>query len=505
MTDKTSKKPNYVIDPKAKIAGKTQAEWGDKWFQWSGSIPLDDNPLFDNTGDFASVNQTGSVYFLGGKSSFGSNFANRKAIVPQGKTLFFPIISFDTFGNDVPEFGGDTRFANPGNFGGIGDIERLSLALDSLSDFSLTIDGKTAVYPIDAKQYLQSTQDLKNGFSISLPENNPFGIFGVGPEFDNRNFGLSYQTGYYIGLNPLSPGEHTIQFKATAQLLQADGSTTPTSQDISYTIDVKPFNKDIVGDDQNNTLKGNWCNDNIKAGGGDDTVYGYGGDDIIDGGSGNDKLYGGDGNDIVYGGAGNDLLDGGNGDDVLAGGLGDDKIYGGAGNDRLYGGSGKDEIYGGNGNDIIYGGNGNDKIDGGNGDDVIDAVAYSKLVLPFSSSKDQIDTIKGGGGRDTFVLGMAGDKKAGVTGSKYYVGGGDKDYALIQDFQLGSNGDKIQLYSQTTNPNDYVLGGVTNGLPNGVGIYTNDIAHDLIGIVQGQNVSLSTLSLTNNSQFNLVG
>ncbi|WP_310427799.1 hypothetical protein [Chamaesiphon sp. VAR_48_metabat_135_sub] len=97
------------------------------------------------------------------------------------------------------------------------------------------------------------------------------------------------------------------------------------------------------------------------------------------------------------------------------------------------------------------------------------------------------------------------DPKAEVTGSAYYVGGGDRDYALIQDFKLGSNGDKIQLFSQTTNPNDYVLGAVANGLPNGVGIYTNDTARDLIGIVQGDNVSLATLNLTNNSQFNLVG
>ena len=76
---------------------------------------------------------------------------------------------------------------------------------------------------------------------------------------------------------------------------------------------------------------------------------------------------------------------------------------------------------------------------------------------------------------------------------------------MIQDFQLGSNGDKIQLFSETTNPNDYVLGAVANGLPNGVGIYTNNAAHDLIGIVQGDNVSLATLSLTNSSQFSLVG
>jgi Ca2+-binding RTX toxin-like protein len=476
MTDKTSKKPNYVIDPKAKIAGKTQSELANKWWQYDLSIPQEDNPTLDRTGDFAGVNQAGDVYFLSGVAGVG--IAERNIVVPQGKSIFFPVIN--------------SAWIDPTDEAdGVNGFNTIVGLVNPLSKFKVFIDGKQVLNLEDSKKQYQST-DYFNGFDVSLPENNIY---------NGKNNPIAFkstsQAGYYVGLNPLPVGKHTIEFKAIAP---------QGEQDISYTIDVKPFNKDITGDDNNNTLKGNWRNDNIDAFGGDDTVYGYGGDDIIDGGAGNDKLYGGNGNDIVYGGAGNDIVYGDCGDDVLAGGLGDDKIYGGDGNDRLYGGSGNDIVYGGNGNDIIYGGNGNDKIDGGNGNDVIDAVADSKLVLPFSSSKDQIDTIKGGEGRDIFVLGMAGDKKVGVTGSAYYVGGGDLDYAVIQDFQLGSNGDKIQLFSQTTTPSDYVLGTVANGLPNGVGIYyTKDNAHDLIGIVQGDNVSLATLSLTNNSQFNLVG
>jgi Ca2+-binding RTX toxin-like protein len=481
---------NYVIAPTKKIAEKTQSQLADDWWKYNFSTPQDDNPILDRTGDFAGVNQSGDVYFIGGVSGSGS--AERKIVVPYGKTLFFPVINEANYFNQTP--------AEASEFlGYISDGLK-----NNLSDFKVVIDGQE-IDKSKASVFLQTT-DLNNnpaGFTASKTENSI-----VAAETDVTGI---VQGGYYLGINSLPPGKHTITFQGSFKDVAALGGNTNT-QNITYTIEVKPFNKDILGNDNNNTLKGNGGNDNIDAFGGDDTVYGYGGDDIIDGGSGNDKLYGGDGNDIVYGGAGKDRLYGDSGDDVVAGGLGDDKIYGGAGKDRLYGGSGNDEISGDAGNDKIFAGNGNDKIDGGSGDDVIDAVAYSPLVLPFTnfggirnSGQNQIDTIKGGAGRDTFVLGMAGDAKAGVTGSQYYVGGGDKDYALIQDFHLGGNGDKIQLYSKDLKPTDYVLGAVATGLPNGVGIYTNDAEHDLVGIVQGQGVSLSSLSLTNNSQFNLVG
>jgi Ca2+-binding RTX toxin-like protein len=481
---------NYVIAPTAKIAEKTQSQLADEWWKYSGSIPQEDNPTLDLTGDFSGVNQSGDVYFLSGLSGFSaaSGPVNRSIVVPQGKTIFIPIIGQATLGNNL----GDTS--------GL-DIPEYAKESENIKVFNLTIDGKPVVMNLtQAQGYRQKTQD-PNGFSYQSPDNSVF----EGTDFDNTLLAKSYQDGYYVGLNPLPSGKHTISFQAqlidfgyddSGNLVEQknlDGSTKYITQNISYTIDVKPV-KEIKGDGKNNNINGTAC------------------DDIIDAGAGNDLVYGGIGNDIIYGGAGSDRLYGDSGDDVVAGGLGDDKIYGGAGNDRLYGGSGNDEISGDAGNDKIFAGNGNDKIDGGSGDDVIDAVAYSPLVLPFTnfggirnSGQNQIDTIKGGAGRDTFVLGMAGDAKAGVTGSQYYVGGGDKDYALIQDFHLGGNGDKIQLYSKDLKPTDYVLGAVTTGLPNGVGIYTNDAAHDLVGIVQGQGVSLSTLSLTNNSQFNLVG
>jgi Ca2+-binding RTX toxin-like protein len=60
---------------------------------------------------------------------------------------------------------------------------------------------------------------------------------------------------------------------------------------------------------------------------GADTLYGRAGDDRLWGGLGADKLYGDSGTDTLYGEAGNDILMGGTGVSYLYGGEGDDALH----------------------------------------------------------------------------------------------------------------------------------------------------------------------------------
>lgn len=120
----------------------------------------------------------------------------------------------------------------------------------------------------------------------------------------------------------------------------------------------------------------------------------------------------------------------------------------------------------------------------------------------------EIDIIQGGAGRDIFVLGRGTDINTGINGAQYYTGAKNADYALIQDFEINKNsgrssifGDTIQLYGSA---NNYILGAAPSNCPKGVGIFTNDANRDLLGIIQGQGVSLSGLNLIGTSQFSFV-
>ena len=82
------------------------------------------------------------------------------------------------------------------------------------------------------------------------------------------------------------------------------------------------------------------------------------------------------------------------------------------------------------GNDTLYGGSGNDTLEGGAGNDVLDGTDA------IAAGYFERDLLGGGLGADTFVLGNADQA--------YYLGGGDRDFATIQDFKASE--DLIQLH-----------------------------------------------------------
>ncbi len=128
--------------------------------------------------------------------------------------------------------------------------------------------------------------------------------------------------------------------------------------------------------------------------------------------SGNDYEELGSDYTLVYAFAGNDTLYGTRSNDTL---------YGNTGNDYLSGNDGNDALYGGYGYDTLVGSDGNDSLDGGYGRDRLNGYGYSGMV--------EYDTLTGGAGSDTFVL---GDSYRGF----YYTGDG---YAIITDWNASSD------------------------------------------------------------------
>lgn len=187
-------------------------------------------------------------------------------------------------------------------------------------------------------------------------------------------------------------------------------------------------------------------------------ITGNDGNNIVNGGAGADQLLGGAGNDTLIVDASDTAFDGGFGIDwisanfdfllkdatavenlLLTGtainGTGDtaaNTIVGNAVNNLLNGGEGNDLLDGRGGNDMLLGGIGIDSLFGDTGNDFLNGGAGDDYLLGTSAAAKgagEIDTLTGGSGSDTFIL---GDE----TNVFYNTSPKAGDYAIIRDFAV---------------------------------------------------------------------
>lgn len=182
----TAENPNPgVLPPHSKAFGKTYGQWAAKWWQWAFSIPMDSNPLLDETGEFCDEGQHGKVWFLAG--NFGG-VTERTCHVPHGKALFFPIINAAFW---VPEDGATEEAVRAG----------ANAVIDGAADLEVTIDGRPLTDLLDYRA---------ESPAFVLPGDELLVDLGFEP-------GDRYPTvadGYWVLLAPLSKGEHEIHFSA---------------------------------------------------------------------------------------------------------------------------------------------------------------------------------------------------------------------------------------------------------------------------------------------------
>jgi serralysin len=260
------------------------------------------------------------------------------------------------------------------------------------------------------------------------------------------------------------------------------------------------------------------------------------GNDTLNGADGNDNLFGGTGSDSLIGGIGNDTLDGGLGTDTLNGGAGDDTyiidsasdtiteaansgidtvrssvpytlganlenlrlregspingtgnslnniVFGNTANNILNGRAGDDTLDGSNGNDTLNGDNGNDSLQGGPNNDILNGGSGNDILIgvfpgsPLSPGLGETDTLTGGVGLDTFVLGDAANV---FYDDKNTTNAGFGDLAIITDFNTSE--DRIELKGLPKNYRLQSVGANTQIFLDKPGTEPDEI----IGIVQG--------------------
>lgn len=197
---------------------------------------------------------------------------------------------------------------------------------------------------------------------------------------------------------------------------------------------------------------GTFNDDLVLGADGQDALFGDEGDDTLQGGAGNDELHGDTGHDVLEGGAGIDFLDGGEGDDLLDGGADRDLLFGGDGDDVLNGGAAAD---------FLQGGMGADMMNGGSGDDVLNGTFTQGANGTFTHGamdQDDADTLWGGDGDDTLIIGQ-NDMAHGGAGADTFTSGEyieNADVAgHVADFDPTE--DRIEvIFDPDVNPNPQV-------------------------------------------------
>jgi hypothetical protein len=187
------------------------------WWQWATSIPTSQNPLLDTTGSNCMVGQHGSIWFLAGVSGGGTT--TRTCSVPADKVIFFPVIN--SVNINTPNICGE----GPENKS-VEDLRALSAAfIDGATNLSVELDGKE----INALRRVQSQV-----FAVALPEDNLFDApcSGLG-NVPEGIYSPSVDDGFYVKLNPLKKGDHTLHF-------HAENPSQNFVEDVRYNLTVVP-------------------------------------------------------------------------------------------------------------------------------------------------------------------------------------------------------------------------------------------------------------------------
>lgn len=162
--------------------GMSFANWTAKWWQWVLSLPNEDSPVRDATGEKASLSQAGPVWFLAGTIG---GIVERRCVIPAEKSILLPILNHGGTLADSKKSKTEQElqiFAKK--------------EMDIISDIHATIDNKDLT---DLRQYRVTTPI----FDVSLPKNSLFdGIPGP-------TKGCS--DGYWLFLLPLIKGKHEIK------------------------------------------------------------------------------------------------------------------------------------------------------------------------------------------------------------------------------------------------------------------------------------------------------
>lgn len=166
--------------------------------KWALGAPASGNPLLDEDGVLAQVGNNGPVFFVAG-SILGAPTV-RTFTVPAGRPILFPVINNLLIETPPPECAGSVACA----------LARVSPFIDDATALKATLDGLNLL-ATGVSAFRQTSSAL---FSIALPDDNLFGA--PKGSYD------AVSDGYWVAVEGLSAGPHTLIFGATSEGLLVD-------------------------------------------------------------------------------------------------------------------------------------------------------------------------------------------------------------------------------------------------------------------------------------------
>jgi hypothetical protein len=200
--------PQQNTDQLSKLSAEMSA--------WYNSIPISANPTLDTSGANCMVGQSGSVWFIP-TQALASTPIIRTCSIPAGVSLFVSV--FDFFADNTPGVCGQGRPLT---------VEQLRAQIkpfvDGATNLSLEVDGNPIRITRVQSDVFVLAQPADNLQTLACPPGqSPAGVFS--PAVDD---------GYFVLLQPLSVGNHTLHITAS------DLPLFPFTADITYDLTVVP-------------------------------------------------------------------------------------------------------------------------------------------------------------------------------------------------------------------------------------------------------------------------
>jgi hypothetical protein len=200
--------------PDTKPYGLSYEEYVKNFYKWLLSMPTNENPVNDPTGQKCANGQTNSnssVFYLVG---VGGGTSHKTCKVPAGKSIFIPVGTVEASDKEAPNASVDE----------LNNIAKKDQ--DGITSLSLKIGDKQYSFD-DLKKYRVHT----GVFDVVFPKNALFGV--------TEGKSKVVADGYHIITEKLPKGTYTINYKDSLICPGGDCSAPNFAEDATFTLIVQ--------------------------------------------------------------------------------------------------------------------------------------------------------------------------------------------------------------------------------------------------------------------------